>query len=78
MTFIADPLAHTVIGCAIAVHRALGPGLFESVYETCAAWEFDAAGLSYARQVPIPLTYRDRTLPCTGWTWWWRDDWCSS
>jgi GxxExxY protein len=53
-----------VIGCAIAVHRVLGPGLFESVYETCVGAEFEAAGLSYTRQVPIPLSYRDRRLPC--------------
>jgi GxxExxY protein len=64
MALISDPLVQSVIGCAIAVHRVLGPGLFESVYETCVAAEFEATGLSYARQVPIPLVYRDRTLPC--------------
>lgn len=34
------------------------------VYQTCVSTEFEAAGLTYARQVPIPVTYRGRTLPC--------------
>lgn len=64
MGYIADPLVERVIGCAIAVHRVLGPGLFESVYEPCVVAEFEASGLGHSRQVPIPLTYRNRTLPC--------------
>ena len=46
-----------VIGCAIAVHRTLGPGLFESVYEPCLAYEMTKAGLRFDRQVALPVSY---------------------
>lgn len=49
--------AETVIGCAITVHRALGPGLFESVYEPCLVHELTKAGLKFARQVLLPIQY---------------------
>ncbi len=48
----------------MAVHRALGPGLLESAYETCLAYEMDCRGLRYERQVPIPVVYRDVELEC--------------
>ena len=51
-------LSRAVIGCAINVHRALGPGLLESVYESCMAEELRVQGLPFERQVPISLTYR--------------------
>lgn len=47
-----------VIECAIAIHRELGPGLLESVYETVLASELQSRGLRVERQVPIPITYR--------------------
>lgn len=53
-----DPLTERIIGGAIEVHRLLGPGLLESAYEECLCWELRAAGLSYGRQVPLPLTYK--------------------
>ena len=51
-----------VIGCAIEVHRVLRCGLFESIYRSALAIEFDGAGLSYAREVSIPATYKGRQL----------------
>jgi GxxExxY protein len=54
-----DALAERVIGCAIAVHRALGPGLLESVYHACLLVEFRYSGLNYDTQRHIKLTYRD-------------------
>jgi GxxExxY protein len=63
MPLVADPVAEKVIGCAIAVHRAIGPGLFESVYEKCVGLEFEANDIRYACQVPLVLTYRGHSLP---------------
>jgi GxxExxY protein len=54
---VTNPTATAVIGCALRVHRALGPGLFESVYEQCLASEMDDARLSYMRQVKLPIKY---------------------
>jgi len=57
MALITTESASIVIGCAITVHRKLGAGLFESVYEPCLAHEMELAGLHFQRQVPLPLTY---------------------
>lgn len=46
-----------ILGCALTVHKALGPGLLESAYEACLAHEFDKAGLAYKRQVALPVFY---------------------
>lgn len=51
-----------VMDAAFAVHRDLGPGLLESVYEHCLAEELLQAGLQVERQVPIPVAYRDSRL----------------
>ncbi len=51
-------VTNLIIGAAIEVHRALGPGLLESVYETCLAHELTRAGVPMSRQVPIPLLYK--------------------
>ena len=51
-------LTGNIIGAAIAVHRALGPGLLESTYEMCMAIELKLRGLSCERQKAIPLLYR--------------------
>ena len=48
-----------VIECAIAVHRELGPGLLETVYEVALAHELRARGLEVERQVPVPIQYKD-------------------
>jgi GxxExxY protein len=59
-----DPLTEKVIGLAIAVHRALGPGLLESAYEECLCLELALAGLAVARQVALPIIYRSVRLEC--------------
>ena len=55
-------LSERVIGLVINVHRALGPGLLGSVYETCFAFKLKQAGLAFRRQVPIPVIYRSVRL----------------
>lgn len=55
---ITNPTATKVIGCALRVHRALGPGLFESIYEQCLAFELAEDGLAFERQVKLPVSYR--------------------
>jgi GxxExxY protein len=56
-----DP-SYQVIGCAIKVHRQLGPGLLESIYETCLCDELASAGLSFARQKSLPVVYKGKSL----------------
>jgi GxxExxY protein len=51
-----------IIGCAIEVHRKLGPGLLESVYEECLAVELGLRGLRYERQRTVPLQYKGHRL----------------
>jgi GxxExxY protein len=53
-----DRLSEKVIGLAIEVHRALGPGLLESAYEECPCLEMSQHALGYSRQVPLGLTYK--------------------
>jgi len=48
-----DPLTARIIGCAIEVHRALGPGLLESAYERCLAYELTLRGVPFRQQVPV-------------------------
>jgi GxxExxY protein len=57
-------LTHAIIGAAIEVHRSLGPGLLESVYEECLVRELTLRGIPVARQKPIPLVYKDLKLEC--------------
>jgi GxxExxY protein len=52
-----------IIGLAIKIHRALGPGLLEEVYEECLCWKLGQIGLAFARQVTIPLVYQGVRLP---------------
>ena len=51
-----------IIGGAIAVHRALGPGLLESTYEACLVYELHSRALSVQRQVPMPVLYKGQRL----------------
>ncbi len=59
---LINTITQRIIGCAIEVHRILRCGLFESVYRSALAIEFDAAGLSYAREVTVPAMYKGRIL----------------
>ncbi len=58
----ADAVAHKVVDAAMAVHRALGPGLLESVYEQCLAHELGHSGIAVTRQVVLPVEYRGLRL----------------
>jgi GxxExxY protein len=55
-------LSHAIIGAAIEIHRALGPGLLEAVYEQCLARELTLRTIPFERQKPIPLVYKDLKL----------------
>jgi GxxExxY protein len=57
-----DPITEKIIGAAIEVHRILGPGLLESVYEEALCHEFDLRGICYQRQAPIEMVYKDKVI----------------
>jgi GxxExxY protein len=57
-----DQTARTIIDAGLKVHKALGPGLLESAYERCLAYELLSRGRSVRRQVPIPIIYESVTL----------------
>jgi GxxExxY protein len=59
-----DPVTEPIIGAAIEVHRILGPGLLESVYERCLCYELEQRGIEFQRQAPLPVTYKGRSLDC--------------
>ena len=61
---IPPSLSRQVLGCAIAVHRELGPGLLENTYRCCLLEEFRDAGLSFRSEAPIALLYKGRQLDC--------------
>jgi GxxExxY protein len=57
-------LTREIIGAAIKVHRELGPGLLESAYEACLAYELQNLGMNVERQKPVPLIYENEKLDC--------------
>ena len=59
-----DELSNKVIGCAIEVHRELGPGLLESTYEQCLAYELRQAKIPFKLQVELPVEYKEIRLDC--------------
>ncbi|MDR3703320.1 MAG: GxxExxY protein [Candidatus Sulfopaludibacter sp.] len=59
-----NALTEKIIGAAIEVHRHLGPGLLESAYEECLCYELALAGLSFQRQVRLPVRYKGLSLDC--------------
>jgi GxxExxY protein len=61
---IAEQLTEQFIGAAIEVHRELGPGLLESAYEQCLCHELSLRGISFQRQVPLPVKYKGILLDC--------------
>ncbi|HZR58881.1 MAG TPA: GxxExxY protein [Terriglobales bacterium] len=60
----AADLTPEIIGAAIKVHRQLGPGLLESAYQACLAFEIGKSGLRVERQKPVPLVYESVKLDC--------------
>jgi len=59
-----NEITEKIIGCAIEVHRYLGPGLLESAYEECLVYELQKAGLKAERQKPVPVIYKEIKLDC--------------
>ena len=57
-------VSSTIIGAAIEVHKALGPGLLESAYEECLCHELSLRGVSFERQKPLPVEYKGTKLDC--------------
>jgi GxxExxY protein len=59
-----DSITRRIIGAAIEVHRRLGPGLLESAYEICLAYELRQCGMKVEQQKPLPVVYKDVKLDC--------------
>jgi GxxExxY protein len=59
-----DNLSREIIGCAIEVHKLLGPGLLESAYEECLVFELIKRGIPVERQKPVPVIYKEIKLDC--------------
>src|SRR5436189_6262269 len=59
-----NEISEKIIGCAIQVHRELGPGLLESSYEECLYYELIQSGLQVEKQKQLPLTYKEVKLEC--------------
>jgi GxxExxY protein len=59
-----NELSRLVIGLCIEIHRELGPGLLESSYEECLAYELQNAGLRFERQRALPVCYKEVQLDC--------------
>ena len=59
-----NQLSSKIIGAAIEVHKALGPGLLESAYEKCLCHELKLRGLSFENQKPLPLVFKGEKLDC--------------
>ena len=59
-----NKVTEAIIGAAIEVHRALGPGLLESAYVTCLVYELRERGYKVLQEVPLPLIYKEVKLDC--------------
>jgi GxxExxY protein len=59
---VLNQITDQIIGCAIEVHRTLGPGLLESVYEKALCFEMKHTNLNFANQVAIPILYKGQSL----------------
>jgi GxxExxY protein len=59
-----EDLTKEIIGAAIEVHKTIGPGLLEGVYEECLCYELKLRNLSFARQLIVPITYKGVALDC--------------
>jgi len=59
-----NQITEKIIGCAIEVHKYLGPGLLESAYEECLSYELTKSGLNIERQKPVPVVYKEVKLDC--------------
>ena len=59
-----EALTEQILGAAIEVHKVLGPGLLESAYEECLCYELNSRGLSFERQIEVPVVYKRISLDC--------------
>ena len=59
-----DESSRSVIGCAIEVHRNLGPGLLESTYHQCLAYELSNGGVPFQMEAPLPVRYKEVLVDC--------------
>ena len=59
-----NKITETIIGVAIGIHKALGPGLLESAYEACMVYDLTQAGLRVEQQKSLPVVYREVKLEC--------------
>jgi len=59
-----DKLTHDIIGCAIEVHKELGPGLLESVYQKCLMLEFESKNLNFETEKFIKVNYKGNDIDC--------------
>ncbi len=59
---IVNQIAYDIVGCAIEVHKQLGPGLLESIYEKCLIEEIQDHGFNVESQVPVPICYKGKLL----------------
>ena len=64
MIYQHQELTHKIIAAAIEVHKILGPGLLESAYRLCLAFELENQGLHYQQELLIPILYKDRKIDC--------------
>jgi GxxExxY protein len=64
ITHPVNDLTGLIIGAALTVHGALGPGLLESAYQVCLSHEFNVRGIEHRVQVPIPVVYGNTRLDC--------------
>jgi len=64
MKRIFSKLSNSVIGCAIEVHKHLGPGLLESAYQQCMSYELDLNDFKFRTEVPLPIEYKGINLDC--------------
>lgn len=59
-----NEIGREIVNCAFNVHKNLGPGLLESTYQACLAYELHVAGLSVKKETPLPVIYQDVKLEC--------------
>lgn len=58
-----NDLAYKIVGCAIEVHKQIGPGLLESIYKNCLVEELKATGLNVQTELAVPIEYKGKILP---------------
>jgi GxxExxY protein len=59
-----NEIGRDIVHCALSVHKNLGPGLLESTYQACLAYELHQAGLFVLKEAPLPVVYKDVNLEC--------------